>query len=241
VAIRRARKSEVDVTTHVLFDFFGTLVEYSPSRTEQGYERSFALLRDAGCPLGYESFLAQWSQVSSEFDRIAERSYREFSMVELADTFLDRTLGRAPAGLSTRFVETYLAEWNTGVRYPTRLRELLVGLSRRFTLAVVTNTHHPQLVPTHLEQMGVADLFAVVVTSVEHGRRKPALEIFQHALQEIGGTASSSVYVGDSYEADYRGATGAGMSALLIDPHSRSPVPACDRLASVFDLESRLA
>jgi len=43
------------VTTHVLFDFFGTLVEYSPSRTDQGYDRSFSLLRDAGLRLGYEA------------------------------------------------------------------------------------------------------------------------------------------------------------------------------------------
>ena len=27
--------------SHVLFDFFGTLVEYSASRSEQGYARSF--------------------------------------------------------------------------------------------------------------------------------------------------------------------------------------------------------
>lgn len=229
------------MTTHVLFDFFGTLVEYSSSRTEQGYAQSFALLRDAGFRQGYEGFLSLWSQVSSEFDRAAETSCREFSMAELADAFLERALGRAPAGLAPRLVETYLAEWNTGVRYPIGVRELLVDLSSRFTLGVVTNTHHSQLVPSHLAQMGVAELFAVVVTSVEHGRRKPAPEIFHDTLQALGAAAASSIYVGDSYEADYRGATGVGMPALLIDPHSQSPVPDCDRLTSLFELESRLA
>jgi putative hydrolase of the HAD superfamily len=29
--------------THVLFDFFGTLVDYSAGRADRGYERSFAL------------------------------------------------------------------------------------------------------------------------------------------------------------------------------------------------------
>lgn len=231
----------MQVTTHVLFDFFGTLVEYSSSRTEQGYARSFALLRDAGFRHGYEDFLSLWSQVSSELDRAAEASFREFSMADLADVFLERALGRGAAGLGPRLVETYLAEWNTGVRYRAGVVELLVDLSRRFTLGIVTNTHHAQLVPSHLAHMEIADLFAVVVTSVEHGRRKPAPEIFQDALGALGAAAASSIYVGDSYEADYRGATGAGLPALLIDPHSRAPVPDCDRLTSLFELESRLA
>lgn len=98
------------MASHVLFDFFGTLVEYSPSRTDQGYDRSFSLLRGAGFRGGYEEFLSLWSRVSSEFDRVAESSHREFSMDELVESFLERALGSAPAGLTTRFVEAYLAE-----------------------------------------------------------------------------------------------------------------------------------
>lgn len=98
------------MASHVLFDFFGTLVEYSPSRTDQGYDRSFSLLRSAGFRRGYEEFLSLWSRVSSEFDRAAESSHREFSMDELVESFLERALGSAPAGLTTRFVDTYLEE-----------------------------------------------------------------------------------------------------------------------------------
>ena len=227
-------------TTHLLFDFFGTLVDYSPSRTEQGYERSFALLREAGSALDYASFLALWSEVASGFDRTAEESCREFSMAQLTQAFLARALERVPPDLVAPFVATYLDEWNTGVRYPDGVRDLLQRLSRRYTLAVITNTHDAGLVPAHLARMGVADLFDVVVTSVEHGSRKPAPEIFRHALERVRAVASSSVYVGDSFEADYVGATGIGMSALLIDPLETAPVPEGDRLRSLLDLEARL-
>ena len=37
-----------DGITHVLLDFFGTLANYSPSRTEQGYHRTHALARSLG-------------------------------------------------------------------------------------------------------------------------------------------------------------------------------------------------
>jgi putative hydrolase of the HAD superfamily len=228
-------------TTHLLFDFFGTLVDYSPSRTEQGYERSFALLRDAGCALDYASFLALWSEVGSGFDRAAEESCVEFSMAQLTDAFFARAFERVPPDLVTPFVATYVDEWSKGVRYLDGVRDLLQRLSRRHTLSVVTNTHDPGLVPAHLERMGVAELFDVVVTSVEHGSRKPAPEIFRHALALIGADASTSIYVGDTYEADYVGATGVGMSALLIDPLERAPVPEQARLRSLLDLEAALA
>ena len=65
--------------SHLLFDFFGTLVDYSASRTEQGYERSFALLRDSGCRLDYAGFLTAWSKVSEELDAAAAASHREVS------------------------------------------------------------------------------------------------------------------------------------------------------------------
>jgi putative hydrolase of the HAD superfamily len=229
------------VTTHILFDFFGTLVQYSSSRTVQGYEQSFDLLREAGLALAYEEFLALWVSVSSEFDMAAEHSHQEFSMAQLGSAFLMRALGQAPDSLVRAFVDTYLAEWNKGVHYPTGVRELLQRLARGFTLAVVTNTHDRDLVPRHLEQMGVSDLFELVVTSVEHGKRKPSPEIFHHTLRVLGAAPASCIHVGDDFEADYRGARSAGLRALLIDPLEEAPIPADSRLPSIFDLEARLS
>jgi putative hydrolase of the HAD superfamily len=226
--------------THVLFDFFGTLVDYSPSRTEQGYPRSFALLRGAGCALGYEEFLGLWCEISEGFDAGAERTHREFAMVEVASAFLRRALAEIPDGLAGAFAATYVAEWSRGVRYRAEVPALLERLAKRFTLAIVTNTHDAELVPGHLDRMGVRHRFARVVTSVEHGTRKPAPAIFEHAVRTLGTSADHCVYVGDTYEADYRGARGAGIRALLIDPRGLAPIPEGDRLGSVLDLEDRL-
>lgn len=232
---------ERPAVTHLLFDFFGTLVEYSPSRTAQGYPRTHALLREAGCALDYGGFLALWSTVSADFDAHAARTHHEFSMDELGVAFLGRALGAAPAALVSAFVESYLAEWNQGVRYLDGLGGMLDRLARRYTLAVVTNTHDRDLVPDHLRRMGVDRHFALVVTSVEHGRRKPAAEIFQHTARVLGAARGSCLFIGDDDEADYRGARAAGMQALLIDSGRPSTVPGGDRLGGVLELEERLA
>lgn len=228
--------------THILFDFFGTLVRYSPSRTEQGYPRSFALVTGAGARFDYAAFLGLWSEVSAEFDRGAEQTLREFSMLEVGHAFLLRALRRTPEPrLVEQFVGAYLAEWNQGVAYLKGIQQLLDRLSSRYTLSIVTNTHQPDLVPEHLRRMGVSQRFRAVVTSVEFGLRKPHPGIFAHALDRLTAESQECVYVGDDFEADYRGALAAGVDALLIDPMRRTPTPEAARLESIFDLEARLS
>jgi putative hydrolase of the HAD superfamily len=232
---------ERSTITHLLFDFFGTLVEYSPSRTAQGYAGTHALLREAGCALDYEEFLALWSVVSAEFDERAARDQREFSMQALGVAFLERAIGAASDALVHGFVDSYLAEWNQGVRDIAGLSEMLCRLAGRYPMAVVTNTHDRDLVPGHLRRIGVADLFGLVVTSVEHGKRKPDPGIFHHTVRVLGAARESCLFIGDDYEADYRGARAAGMQAILVEPGRRSPVRVDDRLDSILELEDRLA
>src|SRR3990170_3396311 len=98
-------------------------------------------------------------------------------MIELGRAFLRRVVGACDDRLVRAFVRAYIAEWNKGVSYPHGVPELLERLNRRFVLAVITNTHDPDLVPGHLERMGVSGLFRRVITSVEFGSRKPAPEI----------------------------------------------------------------
>jgi putative hydrolase of the HAD superfamily len=217
-------------------------VKYSASRTEQGFGRSFDVLQQAGCRLDYDKFLELWSSTSTEFDGEARRTLREFSMSELGRVFFERAkLGEASLQQRALFLETYLEEWNKGVRFIPGVVELLDRLAARFRLAVITNTHDAKLVPRHLEAMGAADSFEAVFTSVEFGFRKPHAAIFDHAVDTLGVSATECLYVGDDPVADYQGATAAGLRALLIDPHGDSGAPALARLASILDLESHLA
>ncbi|MFJ5231096.1 HAD family hydrolase [Kitasatospora sp. NPDC088391] len=245
---------DLRLPSHLLFDFFGTLVDYSPSRTEQGYSRSHALLRGFGGTLDYPAFLDAWSAVSARFDRESAADEREFSMHELAAAFLAETLpGDAtgptgPAGTDLRadprvdaFVAAYLAEWGTAIRPFDGVAELLRELSGRCRLAVVSNTHSPTMVPDLLASMGVAELFDAVVLSVDTGYRKPHPSIYRAALDRLGVSPADAWFVGDSAAPDYHGPRAAGLHALLIDPAGAADVPAEHRIDSVHDLPARLA
>jgi len=227
--------------THLLLDFFGTIVDYSPSRTEQGYHRSHELIINMGCDLGYTEFLQQWSAVSSRFDQRSVADDSEFSMVDVASAFLSGALGRpATAHETAALIDSYLAEWNAGVAYPTGMAEVIRRLATTLRLAVVTNTHDRALVPNHLRDMGIAAHIDEVVTSVEVGWRKPHKAIYAAALERLGISAEQALFVGDTFAADYVGPRAMGIEAFLIDPRRDHDVALGRRLGSLADLPGRL-
>lgn len=226
----------------LFLDFFGTLVDYSPSRVEQGYAGSHGLLVDWGAELDYASFLARWSDVAATFDVRSDIDDREFSMHDLTHAFLAEVLPRpAAADQIEQLVATYLAEWSTGVRLIDGVPALLADLARGHRLAVVTNTHHPALVPDHLLAMGLAAHIDTVVTSVEVGWRKPHPTIYEAALGAMGVLAPDVIFVGDTRGPDYDGPRAMGMRALLIDPLQQHDIAPEDRLMSVLDLQEQLS
>lgn len=226
----------------VLLDFFGTLVDYSPSRVEQGYERSHQLLVRWGLELGYAEFLTRWSDIAAGFDAASDLEDQEFSMHELGAAFLTEVFGHSPAGHEVdQLVTTYLDEWNTGVTPIAGVADALAHLAHDHRLAVVTNTHHPSLVPEHLDAMGVSPHLEVVITSVEVGWRKPHPAIYRAALEAMQADPATSTFVGDTRIPDYDGPREMGMHALLIDPGRNHDVPEEHRLNSVRDLPERLS
>ncbi|SNT29472.1 putative hydrolase of the HAD superfamily [Asanoa hainanensis] len=222
--------------SHVLFDFFGTLVDYDDGHARSPVKTA-AFVSSLGQPMSADELTARWDEVWMAWETRCAPSRAEFSMLDVARSFLPSA---SPSEISS-FVSVYIAEWNAGVRYLPGLDSLLRSLSQRHRLAVVSNTHEPDLVPFHLAAMGVLGLVDTVVTSVEVGVRKPAPEIYSSALDRLGIRASSAVFVGDNPTADYFGPLAVGMRAFLIDPAARhTAVPPAHRLSSVFDLPSVL-
>ncbi|HIL84680.1 MAG TPA: hypothetical protein EYG52_14365, partial [Pseudomonadales bacterium] len=63
---------------------------------------------------------------------------------------------------------------------------------------------------------------------------KPHPLIFELTLEKLGLTAEQAIYIGDSYERDYKGARSVGMDCQLIGRHAR--VPRDNQLRNILDL-----
>ena len=235
--------------TTILFDLYGTLVTYSRSRTEQGYPRSAAVLERAGCGVGYDEWLATWESVAEAMDVRADETGVEVSMPQVFAAFAP-LVGFDPAdddygSLVTEFLRCYVDEWASVVRLVDGVPDMLGRLAAAgHRNVLVSNTHDSAMVRRHLDSFGIRPHLAHVVTSVDLGWRKPRPEIYAAALEPFATPPDDAVFVGDTYVADYVGPTSVGIQAYLIVADGLplpDGLPPDRRLASVLDLEARLA
>ena len=98
----------------------------------------------------------------------------------------------------------------------------------------------PEMMRRQVETNGLAELVDATVFSSEVGRRKPAPELYQAALQAIGTEAQRTLFAGDRVREDYEGPVALGMRAVVVTAHaedeSRDGIPTVRSLADLQDL-----
>lgn len=96
------------------------------------------------------------------------------------------------------------------------LDDILMNLSDDYMLALLSNSwlEAPRQL---LREHGYGRWFKVMLCSYDIGIAKPDPRIFKHTLDLLGVHQSEAVMVGDSLEADIKGALTAGLQAVLVD------------------------
>jgi len=98
-------------------------------------------------------------------------------------------------------------------------KELLDYLYAKYPLTIVSNgfveVQYKKLRNSQLESY-----FAHVVLSEAAKALKPSKLIFEYALQLNNAKASETIMIGDSYEADIKGAQNAGIDQIFFNLHS---------------------
>lgn len=227
-------------TEIVLFDFFGTLVEFEHDMSRLTYPDTYAFAEECGFGCGYDDFVDRWRAITYQLEQRAASDHLEFSLDDVAAAVAAELGVDVSEERCRQLGQRFVAEWSTHVRPVEGVAEMLARLAGDVRIGLVSNTSDWTLVPTMLDAMGVTDLFDVTVLSIEHVYRKPHPSIYQRALDALGFDGERAAFVGDSYEPDYVGPRALGLDAYLIDPAGRHGVPAEHRLASVLDIESRL-
>lgn len=87
----------------------------------------------------------------------------------------------------------------------------LESLRRCHTLVAVTNGN------ADLEQIGLSEYFAAVVTARDAGAAKPARRIFDAAVSAGGAPAEQTLHIGDHPEIDVVGARAAGLRSVWLN------------------------
>jgi len=96
--------------------------------------------------------------------------------------------------------------------------ELLEYLSPTYKMHIITNGFQ-EVQAVKMEKSGLAPYFETMTTSESANVKKPNPKIFHVAMQKAGATASKSIMIGDTYEADIVGAINVGMDAICFNYH----------------------
>lgn len=232
--------ADVAGTEIVLFDFFGTLVEFEHDMMRLTFPAAHAFAAECGLSAGYEAFVEQWMTSTTILEQRAAEDHLEFSMDDVAAAVAEASGLTLSPDQCNELGQRFVAEWAEHVRPIDGVAEMLTRLAGDMRLGLVSNTSDWSLVPTMLAAMGVSDLFDVTVLSIEHVYRKPHPSIYRRALDGMQANGERVAFVGDSFEPDYVGPRSLGIDAYLIDPRGRHDVPDEHRLATILDLESRL-
>ena len=92
--------------------------------------------------------------------------------------------------------------------------EILEYLSPLYNMHIITNGF-TEVQGTKLRTSGIAKYFDTVTASEEVGVKKPNKLVFERALEKAGALASSSIMIGDTFEADILGAENVGMHHIF--------------------------
>ena len=120
--------------TDIIFDFFGTLVNYSHGITDKTFANSHAYLQAQGFSITYQAFLDGWDAAFEVLEQQAQVDYHEYHMRDAAQQFITNTFQtEVDQAVYDTLVAYFIDEWNAGVTYHPGIKGFLTKLAENFT------------------------------------------------------------------------------------------------------------
>lgn len=151
------------------------------------------------------------------------------------NTFLE--LGIQPEHIPHAFEEDYVRMSPRKTNLFEGAEKVLGYLQQKYKLHIISNGFKETTL-TKMELSGLNPYFTNVIISEDVGVNKPDKTIFEYALNKAGALKTESIMIGDSLEADIRGAQNFGMKAIFFNPLKIEPPADID--LQIFKLEELL-
>jgi putative hydrolase of the HAD superfamily len=164
--------------TDIIFDFFGTLVDYSEKWDSADTNTSYEYLCSLGFNMNKHEFTKCFDDCFADFTKKAIENKTEFHMYDLGKYFFKKQFDHSIDDLSNKtFIDNSMNDWNKYIIYFDGIQNFIINLSKKYRLSILSNTNYPDLIHRNLCQMNLNVYFNKVYTSVEIGTRKPNKEI----------------------------------------------------------------
>ena len=169
-------------------------------------------------------------------DQVASTSEDEVDYMNVFTAAWQRAGLDLPYELLYEILDAEQLCWDRAAQVDPDALQVLSWLGARgFKRALCSNAPFPPtMMRRQVDANGVGELVDAVVFSSQVGRRKPAPEIYEAALNALGVAAEKALFVGDRVREDYDGPRSHGMSAVVCTKHATEPV--ADGIATISSL-----
>ncbi|MCW4019547.1 MAG: HAD family hydrolase [Candidatus Bathyarchaeota archaeon] len=205
----------------VLFDMFDTLMLinkdhafYSPA-----VKSMHQFLYDNGIPVTFAPFRDAYIKARDQLYEDADLKMEEPHFDMRVKNAL-KSLGyvkESESSLVHDATEVFCREFMRYVSIDEAAADALEKLHGTYRLGLVSNFAIPECVYKLLEQEQLDRFFDTIIVSAAVNKRKPNPDIFQLALERLGLTATETVFVGDTVDADVMGPQRVGMKTVYIE------------------------
>lgn len=203
---------------HIFFDLDHTIWDFDKNAhetlTELYHGYKLEELGLSSCETFIETYTENNQLLWAEYHmgRITKEDLRA---ARFHKTFIQ--LGIAPESVPRKFEDDYVRMSPMKKNLFEGSEKVLSYLQKKYTLHIISNGFKE----TTLTKMDLCNLnpyFTNVFISEDVGVNKPDRAIFEFALNKAGASKEESIMIGDSIEADIRGAQDYGIKAIFFNP-----------------------
>jgi HAD superfamily hydrolase (TIGR01662 family) len=209
--LRGASRPERTITRAVFFDVDFTLIHPGPAFQGHGYAEFCARHGVAVDAARFETAVADASSTLHTPGGV----YDPAIFIEYTRRIIEG-MGGQGAGVEAAALDLFEA-WAACHHFTLyeEVPEVLRALhADGYTIGLISNTQRS--LATFEKHFELDGLFAVAISSSDHGFMKPHPSIFEEGLRRAGVAAADAVMVGDSVPHDIEGALRLGMRGVLV-------------------------
>jgi putative hydrolase of the HAD superfamily len=203
---------------HIFFDLDHTIWDFDKNAretlTELYYQYDLNLLGLPVCDLFIDVYTENNHALWAEY-HLGKITKEVLRSERFSRTFVQ--LGVSPDLVPQGFEADYVNQSPRKKNLFEGSEKVLSYLQQKYTLHIISNGFKE----TTLTKMATCNLnpyFSNVIISEDVGVNKPDRAIFEYALQKAGAEKQESIMIGDSLEADIRGAQDFGIKAIFFNP-----------------------
>jgi len=206
---------------HIFFDLDHTLWDFDKNAEETLHElyHSYAL-KDIGvsCPQTFIDIYTRNNHLLWAEYHIGKITKEHLRSTRFSTTFSD--LGISAEQIPAAFEDDYVRICPTKTNLFPQAHETLSYLQQKYKLHLISNGFK-ESTELKINVTDLAKYFENIVISEVIGVNKPDRKIFEFALNAAGAKKEESLMIGDSIEADIRGALQFGMDAIYFNPANK--------------------